>query len=220
MSAGEPRADEAWRLFVAIPVPGDVRAALEAALWRVRDEVRGGRWLGPETWHLTLRFLGDTPVGAIPRIEDAVRRAAATAGPFEASLGRAGAFERRFGRVAWIGLERGADQVAGLATALTATLAPQEVSHEPFRPHLTIAREAPAALVPALDAALAETRAGRLRVGPVGLGAGPALPRRSGADALSWTVDRLVLYRSVLGRGGAQHTALVEAHLGPATPHG
>lgn len=212
----EPGTSAAWRLFVAVPLPQDVRSALEDALGRVRDEVRGGRWLGPETWHLTLRFLGDTPVPEIPLIEEAVRSAARTARPFAAALGHAGAFERRSGRVAWIGLDSGAEAVAALARALAAATAPDEVSREPFRAHLTIAREAPVALVGALDEAMREARTGRPRPASAGLGSGPPAPpvRLVGGDPFAWTVDRLVLYRSVLGRTGAQHTPLLEARLG------
>ncbi len=61
---------EAQRLFIAVPVPDDVRMALAAALDPVRRRVRGGRWSAPETWHLTLRFLGDTLPDAVPGIRD------------------------------------------------------------------------------------------------------------------------------------------------------
>ncbi len=226
--APESDSRDAWRLFIAVPLPDEVRSALEGAVWRVRDEVRGGRWLGPETWHLTLRFLGDTARSEVPLVEQAVQAAAAATGPFEAALGHAGAFERRFGRVAWIGLERGGDEIGALARALATLLVPDELPREPFRAHLTIAREAPVALVGALDAALhaaREAEAGVRRVGaggtsaptPVGLGGGPAAAgssRGRGADPFGWTVDRVVLFRSVLGRTGAQHTPLLETALG------
>ena len=208
---------ETWRLFVAIPVPDEVRAALAAALDSVRTRFRGGRWQSPDTWHLTLRFLGDTPVGDLPSIERAVRAAAAAGGPFRVALGEPGSFEhRRGGRVAWVGLAQGGPEVAALAGRLAAALVPGELAGPPLQVHLTIARDAPDGLVPALAAAMEALRAGTSGtggVGRVGLGSRPAAPA-GGEGSFAWVADRLVLYRSVLGRGGAIHTALVEAPLG------
>ncbi len=203
----------AWRLFVAVPVPDGVRATLADILEPVRRRVRGGRWQAPETWHLTVRFLGDTPLAALPAIETAVRRTAASRGPFPVELGEAGAFERRRGgRVAWVSLARGEAELAALAAGLAALLAPGQAAQEPFRVHLTIAREAPDELVAAVAAAIAAARQ-RDRSGAhvsVGLGARPVPPAWG---VLAWTADRLVLYRSVLGSAGATHTPLLDVPL-------
>lgn len=210
-------AEETWRLFIAVPVPNEVRDSLEAAIVPLRQRIRA-RWQSPGTWHLTLRFLGDTPVAAVAGVEAAVRASAGAAGPFDLELGDAGAFERqRGGDIAWVGIGRGAEQLAAIEVALRRRLAPAEVPREPFRAHLTIAREAPRELLPALRSALADARrepaagGGTGRIGPVGLGAPPVAAR---TGAFSWRADRLVLYRSVLGRGGATHTELVAAPLG------
>jgi len=205
-------ADEAWRLFIAVPIPDEVRLTLAAALEPVRLGARGGRWQSPETWHLTLRFLGDTRPDDVAGIRDALTDVAAAQEPFAAALGRAGAFERRAGRVAWVGLEQGDQEVDALARALAARLAPADIAREPLRAHLTIARDAPDGLVPAMDAALLAARRSEPGRARVGLGMPPASATAGGR--LGWTVDRLVLYRSVLGGRGAVHTPLLEAPLG------
>ena len=208
---------DTWRLFIAIPVPAEVRSALAAALDPVRVRFRGGRWQSPDTWHLTLRFLGDTPAGDLPAIERAVRTVAAAAAPFRVELGEAGSFEhRRGGRVAWVGLALGGPEAAVLAGRLGAALAPGEPAGPRPQVHLTIARDTPDGVVAAVAAAMEAFRAGTQttgRAGRVGLGSGPAGPT-AGEGSLAWVADRLVLYRSVLGRGGAAHTALLEAPLG------
>jgi RNA 2',3'-cyclic 3'-phosphodiesterase len=201
-----------WRLFVAVPLEDGVRAALAAALDPVRRRATGGRWQDPATWHLTLRFLGDTPLDFLPGIEDAVRATGARQPPFGVALGHAGSFERRAGRVAWIGLERGDAELSGLAADLAARLVPAEFAPGPLRAHLTIARDAPEGLVPVLETALQAARRGGPAAPRVGLGS--PLPSMTGDDPFAWTADRLVLYRSVLGRTGAVHTPLVEAVLG------
>lgn len=43
------------RLFIAIELPDD----LKAALGRLRVDVPGARWVQPEQLHLTLAFLGE-----------------------------------------------------------------------------------------------------------------------------------------------------------------
>jgi 2'-5' RNA ligase len=183
-----------WRLFVAVPVPEAVRATLAAALEPGRRRTGGARWQSPETWHLTVRFLGDTPFAALPEVEAAVRAAASGVRPFDLAIGEAGAFERGRGRIAWIGLRRGDEQLAALARALDGRLGPDPHRRGAFHAHLTIAREAPDGLAAALSGAL-RTAA--------------TIPGAS----LAWRADGLVLYRSVLGPGGATHSVVVEAPL-------
>jgi 2'-5' RNA ligase len=178
---------DSLRLFIAVPLADEVRDLVATAIQSARAGFPNARWQAPETWHLTLRFLGDTPVAGVSQVEAAVRDAASTARPFEVWLGRPGAFHRsRGGAVAWIGVDRGAPELAALARALAERLSPETAGAEPaFHAHLTLAREAPPGIVAALAA---------------------VLPART-----SWRADRLVLYRSELGRGGARHTPLVEA---------
>ena len=59
------------RLFVAIEIPDEVKAALGAALGDHR-EGRAVRWSSPETLHLTLKFLGETDESAVPAIASAL----------------------------------------------------------------------------------------------------------------------------------------------------
>jgi RNA 2',3'-cyclic 3'-phosphodiesterase len=188
-SAVDPR--EAWRLFIAVPVPPDVREALADAIAPVRRDV-DARWQSQDTWHLTLRFLGDTPAEAVPRIGAALEGVAAACRPFRAELGGSGTFGRgRDGAVAWIGVGAGSAELTALATAIARALDPAAAAREaPFRAHLTLARQAP----PDVEAGLGEALAD--------------------AGRLAWTADRVILYRSILGRGPAQHIELVTALLG------
>jgi 2'-5' RNA ligase len=43
------------RLFTALEIPAEVRSAISA----VRGGLPGARWIDPENYHLTLRFIGD-----------------------------------------------------------------------------------------------------------------------------------------------------------------
>jgi RNA 2',3'-cyclic 3'-phosphodiesterase len=176
------------RLFVAVPLPDDVRDALAEVVEPVRSVV-DARWQSPATWHLTLRFLGDTPATAVPGVIDAVRFAAAQTRPFRVGLSGAGCFGRGGGRgVAWIGVEPGARELVAAAAALGTALDPAGAALErPLHAHLTLAREASEAAARALRTAIVD---------------GPRL---------TWNADRMVLFRSVLGRGGAVHSEVASA---------
>lgn len=48
------------RLFIGIPLAAQVISELSAIVARYRRREDGLRWAAPETWHITLQFLGDT----------------------------------------------------------------------------------------------------------------------------------------------------------------
>jgi 2'-5' RNA ligase len=48
------------RLFVGIPLAATVRGELSALTARLKSRNDGLRWTAPESWHITLEFLGNT----------------------------------------------------------------------------------------------------------------------------------------------------------------
>jgi 2'-5' RNA ligase len=133
------------RLFVAAWLPE--AAAREAA--RVLDRLRsaGGdvKWVSPENLHVTLRFLGDTDEGRVPAVVDAVSDAAEGVSPFSLVLGGTGTFPPRGApRVVWLGIDRGAGEIAELARRaeerLVARGLVEEPETRPFRAHVTLGR--------------------------------------------------------------------------------
>jgi 2'-5' RNA ligase len=49
------------RLFVGIPLAAAVIEELSAVSMRLQTSEDGLRWSSPESWHITLQFLGNTP---------------------------------------------------------------------------------------------------------------------------------------------------------------
>jgi 2'-5' RNA ligase len=49
------------RLFVGIPLAPAVIEELSATAMRLQSQADGLRWSAPESWHITLQFLGNTP---------------------------------------------------------------------------------------------------------------------------------------------------------------
>jgi 2'-5' RNA ligase len=168
------------RVFAAVPLPPEIRLALSD---RLSDLKIPGRLVPPDNWHITLRFLDTIDQVTYERFLSGLA-AAETQSPFRVSLDVFGAFPRpRKATVFWAGVGRGAEAMGLLSehaeeSAQGAGLAPEE---RPFHPHLTLARIRPPVDVRGLlDEEL----------------------------DLSWSCDRVVVYRSHLGRGGARYEPL------------
>ncbi|MGH7152692.1 MAG: RNA 2',3'-cyclic phosphodiesterase [Acetobacteraceae bacterium] len=125
------------RLFVAIDLPREVRQLLSSLSGR---GIPGARWVPPENYHLTLRFIGETPAYQAEEIDHAL--AALKSPGFDLTLAGLGVFSRS-GRSTslWTGTERNPalDRLRNkVETAL------QRLRLEPerrrFAPHVTLAR--------------------------------------------------------------------------------
>jgi 2'-5' RNA ligase len=125
------------RLFVALDLPWGLRQRL-ASLAGLG--IPGARWVAPENYHLTLRFIGEAPRYLAEEIDHAL--AALKARDFALTLTGVGTFAKGGRATAlWVGTERNPslDHLRGkIETAL------QRVGLEPerrrFNPHVTLAR--------------------------------------------------------------------------------
>jgi 2'-5' RNA ligase len=127
------------RLFFALPLPADVRAAL--GRWqRELPGVTG--WSRPEGLHLTLAFLGSREAEALPGLEACAQEVAARHHPLALATSVLGGFPGgRAARILWLGLAPSpalTDLAADLRDALTNR--GEAFDAKPFRPHLTLAR--------------------------------------------------------------------------------
>jgi RNA 2',3'-cyclic 3'-phosphodiesterase len=141
----EPKAGS-LRLFVAIELPGEVREALG----RLQHEFqRRGleklRWVRPEGIHLTLKFLGGTPLEKVPGIETALTDAANGVAQHELALGELGTFGGSRPRVVWVDLRGDLDGIRDLQERAERAL--NGLGYEPeargWSPHVTLARVRP-----------------------------------------------------------------------------
>lgn len=177
------------RLFVALDLPADVREDLVDALSPLRARWQDLKWVRPEGMHVTLAFLGSVDEAALPHVVEALQAAGVRGAPVQARLdGTGGSFG---GRVLWARLVD-AEPLADLAGLVRGALSSRGIAFDdgPFRPHVTLAR----------------------------VRRGARLPREAAASyagpAVAWTVERVVLYRSQLRRGGAIYTEVAAAPLG------
>ncbi|MGH8949957.1 MAG: RNA 2',3'-cyclic phosphodiesterase [Acidimicrobiia bacterium] len=170
------------RIFVAVPLPDEVRMALTDGLDGVQLP---GRVIPAENWHITLRFLGRTDEVAYDRLLGAMD-GSDLGSTFDLGLGELGAFPRaRNATVLWLAVTNGGERLDDLAAEVeeasqTAGFPPED---RPFRPHLTLSRIRPAEDVNAL------------------------IDGFSGVGTV-WRCRSVVVYRSHSGRGGARYEAL------------
>lgn len=186
------------RCFLAIPLREPALAAAQATLAGLRERLDAVRWARPETLHLTVHFFGS--------IDDAEREAALTAlapvveqtRAFTVTLDTLGAFpNRRSPRVLWLGSARESSELAAFASRCRNALSAGgfAVDARPFRAHCTLGR--PRTPWPVTAHTVWAEVAG-------------APYRASAFDA-----DRVVMYQSLPGRGGAVYTPLTILSLQP-----
>jgi RNA 2',3'-cyclic 3'-phosphodiesterase len=174
-----------------------VRERLAAQVERLRPLARDVAWVGPDNFHLTLKFLGGVEAARLDAIAAALADAAATCGPFDLGVGDLGAFPSRTRpRVLWAGIDDGAAAAATLASRLDVVLAPLGLPPEgrAFSAHVTLGRVRAPRPNPRLAQALSGGAFGRQRV------------------------DRLSLMRSELSPRGARYTELVAVPLQAGSP--
>jgi 2'-5' RNA ligase len=186
------------RLFIAIEIPASVQqsiGALSATLHKVDDY--GLSWVKSENIHLTLKFLGDTPVSSIGKIEEGITHAAASFAPFEITLSGSGCFPSPAQpRVLWVGLQAD-DRLGQLQRAIDDALANAGFAREkkPFSGHLTLARvseRCPIAVSKNIYAHLM------------------TLPTE---NLGTFSATEITLFQSVLSHSGAQYTPLFRCGL-------
>lgn len=94
------------RLFVALNLPVAERKRIYKASLPFRDRELPVRWLEPEGYHLTLKFLGEIRQEHVSPISDVLRAVAADNTRFSVEMGGFGAFPTiRRPRVFWLGAE-------------------------------------------------------------------------------------------------------------------
>lgn len=182
------------RLFVAIPLAPDLA---QRAATILPEALPGLRRVSTENLHVTLAFLGETPLERLPDVVAAAQDAAAGVPPFQLRFDRLGRFpERGRPRVIWVGIGEGLASVVRAGEGVYRGLRERALKFDdrPLAPHLTLARvreEATLAEARTVAAALAEI----------------ALP------LLEAEVGEIAVVQSVLSPKGPRYTARATASL-------
>jgi RNA 2',3'-cyclic 3'-phosphodiesterase len=197
------------RTFVALDLEAEIRRRIQDFVNQVRGLAPMGRWVSPESLHVTLKFIGEKPEDVVEQIKLGLASIHATS--FQLRFSGAGFFPApKSARVFWIGLDadEGLDR---LANAVNESLAQIGIAREDraFSPHLTLARASGGSGAPG-----------------GGKGDGPNrqfaklqefLEEHPAPDFGSLTAREYFLYRSQLSSKGAQYTKIARFELQPRT---
>lgn len=178
------------RLFLGIPIPGDVCKNLE-------QQVRQfpGRSIPLQNWHLTLHFLGSVEEENVESIHDFLHDLP-LGDPFSLIFDHLGAFPQpKRAHSLWVGCGEGASEVQRLVQITGEALSSLGFTIDPrsYVPHLTVRRYSiPNDIVKMIEAH-------------------PFLKT-------SMRVDSLVLYESILNHGPPKYVELYTYKLGASRP--
>ncbi len=192
------------RLFFALDIDAQIRERITSYVDTLR-RIPGVRFMPPETYHVTLKFLGE--VKDVEPVQQAA--AGVRANRFPIAFHDVGFFPNpRAPRVFWAGIHAD-ERLATLASGLEAAMIPAGFAREerPFHPHLTLARSGSGSPAPRADerpvrgfrALVAETEKNPL------------------PDFGTMTADAFFLYQSTLSPSGAHYTKLARYALAPAS---
>jgi 2'-5' RNA ligase len=176
------------RLFVAAEIPDDVRSVIAEAIDPPMNEVPGARWVPPENWHVTVKFLGATEPSTIAWIESQIEEALDECPQVGLEIAGLVFFAPpRRPPMLHVALADPDGELAGLADRVAGCLEPTFPREKrKFRPHLTLAR----------------AWSGPASVGVL-------------LDRTPFTVDRVGLFRSDLSGERPVYDKIREFPLGP-----
>jgi 2'-5' RNA ligase len=177
--------EERVRSFIAVAVPPASAERLRVAQEKLMAVEPKIKWVNPDGFHITLKFLGGVEQSRLQALWKAVSGALDGVARFTMHFQGIGAFPNlNRARVVWAGVTDGADELMGIAKRIEAISSEHgfEPETRPFAAHLTLGR----AREPAPNPALAE-----------------AMRELASAELGQVTVDRVLLMKSELTRQGA-----------------
>lgn len=177
------------RLFLALTLSDPVRAAVAALQARLKMTGAEVRWVEPDNFHLTVKFIGDQPDARLPEIEAACAAGAAETLAFSFAVRGAGAFPKRGPlKTLWAGVSEGAEAWKALARRMEEPLAAFGVPREGgLAPHVTLGR------------VKGEREGDALRL---------ALAAEADTDCGTQAADHIALIQSTLDPRGATYTPI------------
>ncbi len=184
------------RLFVALDIDAGIRDRIAEFRNQMRPLAPDVRWVGPETFHVTLQFLGETK--KLDEIQRALRQVKGS--PIAIAFHSAGFFPNpKSPRVFWVGIEAD-EHLQELVSSIAQVLQPLGFERDagPFKPHLTLARAGSGRPRPvAGERAAAGLRQVRAKVETL-----------ASLEFGTMTAREFYLYESKLSPAGAQYTKL------------
>jgi len=175
------------RLFIALPIPADLNEVISS----VTNGLPGARWVKPESYHLTLRFVGEIDGDVADDLADELSHMIAP--PMELELDGLGFFQKRGLANNFHIRVKKSDALEHLQKKVESVCVRSGLKAEQrkFIPHITLARMKNTS-VEGVEQFIAE---------------------RGWPEGISFLADHFILYSSFLSGEGAIYTPEVEYDL-------
>jgi 2'-5' RNA ligase len=186
-------------VFVAVDVGDAMRREAARVVSTLQMKLEAAKtppkvvWVKPAALHVTIRFLGEVAPAEVERITPLLAPPIPLA-PFDVQWRGIGTFpNNRHPRALWLGVIRGAAQLAAIEAEISKRLAGAavELDDRVLLPHLTL---------------------GRVKMAGAGVDWPKVLQSAEVKNATSF-IDRVTLYQSTLSQYGPHYTELVSAPL-------
>jgi len=190
------------RLFVALDIDREIRRRIADFREQMRAYAPDVRWVGPESFHITLQFLGETQ--RLEEVRIALQHVRGNEMPL--TFHGTGFFPTpNSPRIFWVGIDSD-ERLQALVMSVREALRPLgfQPDEAPFKPHLTLARAGSGRPRPVPG----EKAAAGLRTVRVKLEGAPA------PEFGTMTAREFCLYQSTLSPAGAKYTKLATYSLG------
>jgi 2'-5' RNA ligase len=132
------------RLFVAVPLPQQLKMELGKWIQLKRKEWTFQNWIHEQDVHVTLQFLGEVTLTQKAEIITALMKLSTEQESFPLEIDGIGTFGRtEQPRILWAGVEGDLGQLHQLQKKITEKLRPIgfQPDDRPYRPHVTLARK-------------------------------------------------------------------------------
>jgi len=130
------------RCFIAIDIPEPIKREIGKLIDVLKKYDADVKWVSAANFHLTLKFLGNTPESSIPGIKMALSSIVSSYQPFCIKIIGTGMFPtRKNPRVCWVGIE-GSDILKKVKEDIENSMLQFGFKKEDkdFNPHMTIGR--------------------------------------------------------------------------------
>ena len=174
------------RIFAALPLPLNLKIEIGEKQKELKDIYKNLKYVNPENMHLTLYFFGEIDESKTEEIFDIMDDPSMRSDRIKCSIDEAGFFpDSGMVRVVYLGIKNGKNEIVAYQKNFVELLARRgfAIADKPFNTHITVARNKREKIKKELVKEKLHLQS-------------------------AFTIDRIVLYRSILHRDGPRYIPL------------
>ena len=132
------------KTFIALEFDNEFKVRLQEIQNKLKKHSLKGRWVNPQNFHLTVKFLGETSEETVKNLDEILNQLHKEYKQYNFSLGNLDFFKGKESlRVVWLGLVGDITELSMMSKDLNEkvnTLG-YEIEKRKFRPHITLGRD-------------------------------------------------------------------------------